>query len=304
MSATWLAGVTRQDFGTNGGTFTGGPKKIVVHTTETSSWPGYQGGQTCPHFTVRWNGKSLEARQHVSLAVASRALKNLSGGVQTNRDSAYQVEVIGTCDPKGPSGAYYWPGADDAALKALGEFINRVAVETGTSRQVLKDWVAYPKSYGFRAAQRLSLSQWDNFGGILGHQHAAENDHGDPGAMNVPRAMALAGTGTPVPTPPPVTPPHPSPGAVPEFPLPNGHYFGPKSGPASSHSGYYSARDRAGLRTWQAQMRKRGWTIDVDGLYGPNTAKVATQFQREKGLAADGLIGARTWNAAWLTKVT
>lgn len=90
---------------------------------------------------------------------------------------------------------------------------------------------------------------------------------------------------------------------APKFPLPRGHYFGPKSGPASSVSGYYS--HRADLKRWQAQMRKRGWSITADGLYGPATAKVARQFQAEKaGLAVDGLIGAKTWAAAWTEPVT
>lgn len=302
MSATWLPGVTRQNFGTNGGSFTGGPGKVVVHTTETQGWPGYAGGSTCPHFTVRWNGKVLEARQHVSLAHASRALRNPPGGVQTNRDSAYQIEVVGTCDKGGAShkaGAFLWDTASDAALAALGEFITKVARATGTSLYVAKDWVDYPTSYG-AGGQRFSLSQWDNFSGVCGHQHVPENTHGDPGAMNVPRAMALANSGAR-----PVTPKPGRPGERhPAFPLPKGHYFGPKAGPAKSHSGFYSATDRANLRTWQARMRKRGWKIDVDGLYGPATKSVAQRFQKSKGLPDTGGIGVRTWDAAWTEPIT
>src|SRR5699024_3346827 len=89
---------------------------------------------------------------------------------------------------------------------------------------------------------------------------------------------------------------------APKFPLPAGSYFGPKSGPNSSVSGYYSHREH--LRTWQKQMQRRGWTIKADGLYGPGTAKVAGQFQAEKGLAVDKLIGIDTWNAAWEEPVT
>ena len=89
---------------------------------------------------------------------------------------------------------------------------------------------------------------------------------------------------------------------APAFPLPRGHYFGPKSGPAASVSGYYS--HRADLKRWQSQMRKRGWSLTADGLYGPATAKVARAFQKEKGLPADSLIGAATWRAAWSEPVT
>jgi hypothetical protein len=301
--SNWLAGVTRQNFGTNGGSFTGGPRKIVVHTTETLGWPGYAGGATCPHFTVRWNGKTLEVRQHVPLNVASRALRNPPGGVQTNRDSAFQIEVVGTCDAGGAShkaGAFLWDTASDAALKALGQFIGRLARETGTSLVVAKSWVDYPTSYG-SGGQRFSLSQWDNFSGVCGHQHVPENTHGDPGAMNVPKALTLAGynpiTGKPRPIPVPER--HP------KFPLPRGHWFGSRTSTnPRSHSGYEGATDRQALRTWQARMRKRGWKIDVDGLYGPQTRSVAMRFQKSKGLPDTGGIGVRTWDAAWTEPIT
>lgn len=90
--------------------------------------------------------------------------------------------------------------------------------------------------------------------------------------------------------------------SAPKFPLPKGSYFGPRSGPKSSVSGYHS--HRADLKKWQAQMKKRGWSITADGYYGPATAKVAKQFQREKKLGVDGLIGPATWKAAWEAKVT
>lgn len=90
--------------------------------------------------------------------------------------------------------------------------------------------------------------------------------------------------------------------SAPKFPLPKGSYFGPKSGPASSVSGYYG--HRADLKRWQTQMKKRGWALDADGLYNPTTAKVAKQFQKEKKLSVDGLIGADTWAAAWKAPVT
>src|SRR5699024_7106742 len=80
---------------------------------------------------------------------------------------------------------------------------------------------------------------------------------------------------------------------APRYPLPRGHYFGPKSGPVSSVSGYYS--HRSDLRRWQQRMNDRGCTITADGLYGPRTKSVAIAFQREKGLAVDGLIGPDTW---------
>jgi cell wall-associated NlpC family hydrolase len=53
------------------------------------------------------------------------------------------------------------------------------------------------------------------------------------------------------------------------------------------------------VRQWQTQMRSRGWHIDVDGAYGPQSAKVCRQFQQEKKLQSDGIVGSQTWKAAW-----
>jgi peptidoglycan hydrolase-like protein with peptidoglycan-binding domain len=53
-------------------------------------------------------------------------------------------------------------------------------------------------------------------------------------------------------------------------------------------------------RTWQAQMQKRGWVIDVDGIYGGQSAEVCMQFQLEKALSdVDGVVGPETWQASF-----
>ncbi|AYJ73781.1 endolysin [Microbacterium phage Dooby] len=90
--------------------------------------------------------------------------------------------------------------------------------------------------------------------------------------------------------------------AAPAYPLPWGSYFGPKSGPRESVSGFYSHRED--LRRWQQRMRDRGWTINPDGLYGDQTGDVAEAFQREKGLTVDRKIGPATWAAAWTAPIT
>ena len=57
--------------------------------------------------------------------------------------------------------------------------------------------------------------------------------------------------------------------------------------------------DRSAVAQWQAQMQQRGWVIDVDGLFGPQSDRIARQFQQEKGLSVDGIIGPETWQAAF-----
>lgn len=58
------------------------------------------------------------------------------------------------------------------------------------------------------------------------------------------------------------------------------------------------------VRTWQEQMRRRGWSIAVDGRYGPDSEAICRAFQREKGLEVDGIVGPRAWAAAWTAPIT
>jgi hypothetical protein len=54
------------------------------------------------------------------------------------------------------------------------------------------------------------------------------------------------------------------------------------------------------VRQVQARLRERGWTIDVDGWFGPQTDDIVRQFQRNHGLVVDGIVGPITWRALWL----
>jgi len=56
---------------------------------------------------------------------------------------------------------------------------------------------------------------------------------------------------------------------------------------------------RADVRAWQAQMNKIGYSVAADGHYGPRSADAARALQRDKGLAVDGVVGARTWAATF-----
>lgn len=87
--------------------------------------------------------------------------------------------------------------------------------------------------------------------------------------------------------PTPTTPPVP---AAPAWP---GEYFKLKT--PMMHS--------IAITHWQQQMADRGWQIDVDGWYGPQSERVCRVFQAEKKLAADGIVGPLTWSAAWTAPV-
>ncbi|MGP4022068.1 peptidoglycan-binding domain-containing protein [Actinomadura sp. 3N407] len=54
-----------------------------------------------------------------------------------------------------------------------------------------------------------------------------------------------------------------------------------------------------GVKQWQQQMKTRGWNIGPDGKYGPISKRICMNFQTEKGLKPDGIVGPNTWRAAW-----
>lgn len=58
------------------------------------------------------------------------------------------------------------------------------------------------------------------------------------------------------------------------------------------------------VKTWQTQMRKRGWSITADGAYGPASEAVCRRFQDDRRLGVDGVVGPKTWAAAWSPSIT
>ncbi|MBN6056604.1 peptidoglycan-binding domain-containing protein [Nonomuraea sp. RK-328] len=58
------------------------------------------------------------------------------------------------------------------------------------------------------------------------------------------------------------------------------------------------------VRTWQRQMKARGWDLDVDGAYGAQSRDVCRRFQRQQGVEDDGVVGPVTWRLAWEAPLT
>jgi peptidoglycan hydrolase-like protein with peptidoglycan-binding domain len=105
--------------------------------------------------------------------------------------------------------------------------------------------------------------------------------------------------------PAPVTP-APAPSAVPGSSAAQTPDAGPRLGPVAPAEpppvpGIVLRRGTTGadVRAWQQQMARRTWRIRVDGIFGPESERVARTFQRNKGLRIDGVVGHETWSAAW-----
>ena len=153
----------------------------------------------------------------------------------------------------------------------------------------LYQWGA--QTYGWPKALAEAPGQrgfgWHGMGGGSWGGHT-----GCPGDLRKNRRQAIlnATGGAPAPTPPKPAPAPPKPSTVPPLHV---DYFG------RSHNSTVSD-----VRTWQQQMKNRGWSISVDQQYGPASESVCKQFQAEKHLAVDGLVGPQTWNVSFTAPVT
>jgi hypothetical protein len=151
------------------GTYTGGPYKIVHHTTEGTSYAGarsvYAAKKADPHFTVAGS----DIFQHIDTGRAARALKNPPGGVQTNRDSAVQIEVVGFAGrPK-----------DIATLRRVAELCRWIESEHAVPQEWPNGRPRSSTNGSDPGGHNRDAANWDSMGGHYGHSQVPENDHWD-----------------------------------------------------------------------------------------------------------------------------
>lgn len=185
--------------------------KVLWHTTEGTGWPGYSGGASAPTLTVKadFDRRAVEWRQHFPLNMSARALKDRPGGVRTNRAGVVQVEIVGTsgwATRRNPNRTYTLPeqwyagGFPDWLLTELARFARFMHDEWGVP------YALPPQGFGdWRNGRRFTGEQFVAFEGHLGHGNAPENDHTDPGLLDVAKILTFAQTewgpsGTPLPT--------------------------------------------------------------------------------------------------------
>jgi hypothetical protein len=171
------------------------PPRGVLHTVEADLFrphPSLYYGRagTHPHFTVGRGVDGVRTWQHYPITGPSRALRNLPGGVETNRLRAYQIEIVGragTIDQ-----------LDDATYAELARTMRWLEGQTGIP-PLIRTMHPYPPPGGVRLGSepwRMGFGEWLAFTGWCGHQHVPENVHGDPGALDTRRLL---------PQPPPFT---------------------------------------------------------------------------------------------------
>jgi hypothetical protein len=148
----------------DGGSILGGKPKCLWHSTETKVLPSYSTG-FFPNMTI-CKGTPF---QHIPANRAARALKKRRGGVQTNRWNVFQIEICGFANNIGLVGV----------MQEVADWLFEVR---GTPKTCSVKFRQFDSSFGFNNGVRLSAEEWRTYAGHLGHMHAPENDHGDPGS--------------------------------------------------------------------------------------------------------------------------
>lgn len=71
------------------------------------------------------------------------------------------------------------------------------------------------------------------------------------------------------------------------------------------HVGLRDKDRRGAIRMFQQKLEDRRWLhIVVNGRFDEHTKKIVKQFQDQKGLEVDGIVGPLTWNAFWEAPIT
>lgn len=124
----------------------------------------------------------------------------------------------------------------------------------------------------------------------------------DDGVVGVDTAAAIDKKGAPAATPPATTPTTDTPTTTPATDAPTTSVPIPTPAPGRAEW----ARVTAGKLTLQqnasgpvvlylqSQLVKAGFTVDMDGQFGPATERAVKAFQRANHLGADGVVGERT----------
>lgn len=331
MSNYALANTTAQWFAKAypGKTMT--PNCGTLHTTESTSWPGYSGGAVAPNYTALPDikNKKLIWRAHFPDEMSARALVNLSGGVETNTANNVQVELIGTCDPRHATtwGSWkagvdyiYWPIAPDWCLEGVAAFIIDQYKRHGTPVSGVTTWKPYPASYGSNNGVRMSFADWRIFKGWCGHQHVPENLHGDPGALDFAKILAFAKAMlvVPAPAPTPVPPKDPA-SPIPNLPAPKPtspytkasvkalqvalHTTVDGKWGSGTDSRAQNVRAAAKGQKFNVKLVQAAIGVKADGVFGPISKaalkKTVIAIQKVLKVSADGAWGPKT-DAAYL----
>jgi hypothetical protein len=298
------------------------PGRFVYHTTEGLRFFDYP---YPPQYTIAWVGphslnpgtydlrrwydpSTLEGNpilrlqegdvvklQHCALGKTGYALKgSQSAKVETNNMGITCIQTEFVSRASWGDDLTEWEY--DVVATAIAEQIQAARDHFGD--QTIIDPTNVPefhdsRAYGFGDPWEMSKQEWANFTGICGHQHVPGQDHWDPGKVDNIRLSALVvealGQTHPIPQPPPIPTPEPLANYMPKlwrvFPedrLPNAY--------AKRLQALLAVAGFVASNTFDDQH-------SPDGLFGTGTENAVKEFQRSRGLKANGVVEGPTWSA-------
>lgn len=150
------------------GKFTGGPYKIVLHTTEGSTAAGALESLKTAHSDSHFVVDAFDVYQLIDTDQASRSLRNKSGGVQTNKDSAIQIEMVGF--------------AGKPKSREMLTLVRRLCRWLEQQYDIPRTFPAgpLPQKPSEAGVEARPPEVWDHKGGYYGHSQVPENNHWDP----------------------------------------------------------------------------------------------------------------------------
>lgn len=148
----------------------GKPNKILLHSTEgtVGGLATYSPGNMYPaHFTIDLKNKTIS--QHFSIYQPSMAI------AKHDKAGPIQFEIVGFSTPSSSGYSSEWDlnNYSDEDWDYLGKVLVAISAETGIPLTSSVSWAD--------GTSRLSSEEFLKYEGILGHMHAPDNDHTDPG---------------------------------------------------------------------------------------------------------------------------
>lgn len=158
------------------------PNKILLHSTEGST-PGLaaypDNNHFAAHFTLDAVNKTIN--QHYSINVSSNAVKTV------DTDGPIQIELVGFSVPRGDvSQKFILKNWGDSEWDYIALVLASISEKTGIPLNTNVDWDTK------NDIRLKSVESFRNTVGIVGHMHAFDNDHSDPGNIWSQLSAAIA----------------------------------------------------------------------------------------------------------------
>ena len=158
---------------------------LVLHTTETATMPGFNGGDVAPHYTYDPVSRIWTMWAEVEDGYVGTMKGHTTGG--HGNCKAIQVEIIGYSDGTAAADPRRWVGnftdQNYADLAAFYKWVmSRYRVPLNVTSTPQGGW-----TYGVNSPHRMSTSQWESFGGLTAHGAVPLNTHWDTGVLDLGR---------------------------------------------------------------------------------------------------------------------